>query len=149
MPTPAVLFEERTARYGYIVAFARLNMPRSINALTQDMVNLLSSQLERWQQRPEVVCVVLDGAGERGFCAGGDVVSIRRVVLSGDTGEVDTVERFYTSEYRLDEMIHTFDRPLLCWGNGAVMGGGLGLMAGASHRVVVDKDRSPAWRAPD
>src|SRR5699024_9432739 len=72
------------------------------------------------------------------FCAGGDIINLYHAMRAADGAPSAQAEGFFASEYRLDYTIHTFPKPLLCWGTGAVMGGGLGIMAGASHRVVTE-----------
>src|SRR5690606_17638595 len=101
-------------------------------------------QLTRWATDPDVVGVLLDGEGDKAFCAGGDVMDLYRSMVDGDASPdaPNTYARqFFSREYRLDFLIHTYPKPLLCWGNGIVMGGGLGLFAGASHRVVTERTR--------
>lgn len=134
---PVVVFEEREATYG-TVAFARLNVPQSLNTLDQVMVESLDDQLTQWGQRDDIACVVLHSSGSRAFCAGGNVVKLYQAVLNRDRSEI---ARFFEMEYRLDHRIHTYPKPLLCWGQGVVMGGGMGLLAGASHRVVTPDAR--------
>lgn len=136
MSEPSVLFDRLPAASG-VIAVATLNAEKSLNSLTLEMVNLLREQLTAWEQDPDVICIVLKGSGERAFCAGGDVVSLHRSAQAGD-GHAAT---FFEQEYRLDYQIHTYPKPILVWGNGVVMGGGLGLMGGASHRVVTESTR--------
>jgi len=140
--TSAVLFEEIPTADGHVVARATLNAEKSINSLTLEMIGLLDRQLQAWADDPQVVCVFLDGAGEKGFCAGGDV---RRLYESakdcGATKRNEYAEFFFGQEYRLDHRIHTFAKPIIVWGHGVVMGGGVGLLAGASHRVVTESTR--------
>ncbi|WP_271270786.1 enoyl-CoA hydratase/isomerase family protein [Aliamphritea hakodatensis] len=134
-----VLFNELTTASGHKVGRMTLNAERSLNALTLDMIELMLAQLQRWQQDDAVVCVFLDGAGEKAFCAGGDVVNLYKA-MTGD-GDEFFPERFFTQEYRLDYLLHTYSKPLICWGHGIVMGGGMGLMSGCSHRVVTERSR--------
>ena len=129
--TPVIL-ETLPAGNGYQLGVATLNAPKSLNSLTLDMVERLIPQLEAWQSDDSIACVVLRGSGDRAFCAGGDVVKLRDSALAGD----GAAAHFFEREYRLDYLIHTFSKPLIAWGHGVVMGGGLGLLAGASHRVV-------------
>ncbi len=138
----AVLFEERETSTGHRIAFAQLNAEKSLNALTLDMIRLLDARLQQWQDDASVVCVVLMGAGEKAFCAGGDVRSLRDSILAHKApGPNPQAQAFFSEEYRLDYRIHKYPKPILLWGNGIVMGGGLGLFAGASHRVVTEKSR--------
>ena len=141
MAEPVVLFETRAARGGRQVAFATLNAERALNALSLEMVDRLSAQLAIWRDDPKVACIVLQGAGERAFCAGGDVVALYHGMVRDDAEARAAIERFFTHEYTLDYRIHTYPKPILCWGHGIVMGGGLGLMIGCSHRIVTEGSR--------
>lgn len=138
----AVLFQERITDSGHRIAFAKLNSEKSLNALTLDMIRLLDERLKQWEADPNVVCVVLSGAGEKAFCAGGDVRSLRDSILTHKApGPNPQAQAFFGEEYRLDYRIHKYSKPILAWGGGIVMGGGLGLLAGASHRVVTEQSR--------
>jgi enoyl-CoA hydratase/carnithine racemase len=150
---PAVVFEERTAHQGKRIGVATLNTPRSLNGLSLEMARQLEAKLIAWADDDDIAIVVLQGAGEKAFCAGGDLLGLYRGMLahqvrdgwSGDPfldprGNVHA-EAFFETEYRLDHRIHTYPKPILCWGHGIVMGGGIGLMAGASHRVVSERSK--------
>lgn len=141
MAEPVVLLETREARNGRRVAFATLNAERSLNALSLEMAERLTGQLHVWEEDPAVACVVLQGAGERAFCAGGDIVALYHAMSRGDAEGRRLIERFFATEYTLDYLLHTYTKPVLCWGHGIVMGGGLGLMEGCSHRIVTDTSR--------
>lgn len=136
MSEPAVLFTQLPAARG-VIAVATLNAEKSLNSLTLEMVDLLRERLTAWEQDPAVLCVILTGRGERAFCAGGDVVRLHRSATADD----DHAAIFFEREYRLDYQIHTYSKPIVVWGNGIVMGGGLGLLGGASHRVVTESTR--------
>lgn len=140
--TDPVLLRERPAAGGLKIGHATLNGERSINSLSLEMVRQLDRALRDWANDPTIACVVLDGAGEKGFCAGGDVRFLRDAALSHrGPGPNPQAEAFFGEEYRLDHRIHTYPKPILVWGTGIVMGGGLGLFAGASHRVVTETSR--------
>ena len=132
-----VVLETLPSGNGYNIGLATLNAPKSLNSLTLAMVDLLTPQLRAWQDDPSIACVVLRGSGDRALCAGGDVVKLRDSALAGD----GAAAVFFEREYRLDYLIHTYTKPILVWGHGVVMGGGLGLLAGASHRVVTAETR--------
>lgn len=142
-----VLFEERSCANGMRVGFATLNAPRTLNGFSLAMAHLLSERLAAWQADAGIAAVVLQGAGEKAFCAGGDLHGLYQSMLahraSGSTAIVDNAfaAEFFEVEYRLDHAIHHYPKPLLCWGHGIVMGGGLGLMGGASHRVVSERSK--------
>ena len=137
-----VLWEERATQGGMALGIATLNAAKTINALSLDMIRSLDAGLRRWAGDPRVACVILTGAGEKGFCAGGDVRQVRESVLAyHGPAPNPQAQAFFSEEYRLDYYLHTYPKPLLVWGDGVVMGGGLGLMAGASHRVVTERSR--------
>jgi len=121
---------------GRYVAHASLNSPKTLNALTQDMVEQLHLQLREWAADDRVLAVVLGGEGERALCAGGDIKRLHDLALNGDQGR-----EFFAKEYALDYYIHTYPKPLIVWGKGIVMGGGLGLLAEAPYRVVTQSTR--------
>ncbi|MCL6417225.1 enoyl-CoA hydratase/isomerase family protein [Aestuariirhabdus sp. Z084] len=135
-----VLFETRAAGE-YQIGFATLNVEKALNALSLDMIDLLYEQLLAWQQDDRVVCVMLQGAGEKAFCAGGDIRRLYDSMCESGEGVNSYAVDFFSREYRLDYLIHCYGKPLICWGAGIVMGGGVGLMSGASHRVVTETTR--------
>ncbi len=133
-PEPEVLVrrEGQGGRLGRLT----LNRPRSINALTGTMVGLLDAALRDWADDPTVAAVVIDGAGERGLCAGGDIRAIREAVLAG------TPERalaFWADEYRLNARIGRFPKPYIAIMDGIVMGGGIGVSAHGGVRIVTER----------
>ena len=138
----AVLFREQNTPSGQRLGFAQLNSEKSLHALTLDMIRLLDAQLQSWVEDPTIACVILSAVGERAFCAGGDVRSLRDAILAHQGSLPNPpAEAFFSEEYRLDYRIHTYPKPILLWGGGIVLGGGLGLMAGASHRIVSETSR--------
>jgi enoyl-CoA hydratase/carnithine racemase len=143
MSDASVLFEEHTAHGGWTLGIARLNAARSMNALSLDMIHLLQPQLEKWAEDDRIAAVWLEGSGDKAFCAGGDIVALyRSMTESAQAGSSRTEgEQFFEDEYRLDYLIHTYPKPVVIWGNGIVMGGGLGLLVGGSHRVVTEQSR--------
>jgi enoyl-CoA hydratase/carnithine racemase len=136
-----VLYQELSTRNGKKIGVATLNSEKSLNALSLPMVESLLPKLAAWQADPAISLVVLDGSGDKAFCAGGDIRDLYKAMLDKPGEYAPYVEEFFTKEYTLDYLIHTFGKPVLVWGNGIVMGGGLGLMAGASHRVVTTTSR--------
>lgn len=142
MSEPTVLFDTLPTASGHRFGRATLNAPASLNALSLPMVDLLHPQLQAWAQDPSIAGVLLDAAGDKAFCAGGDVVGLCQAIRALPPGQVPPEARaFFEREYRLDHTIHTYPKPIVCWGHGFVMGGGIGLMAGASHRVVTPRSR--------
>ncbi|PZP95995.1 MAG: enoyl-CoA hydratase [Variovorax paradoxus] len=141
MTEAVVLFNEIQAQNGKRFGVATLNASASLNALSVAMVRLLTPQLRAWAHDDGIVGVLLDAAGEKAFCAGGDLRQLYQTLLDCGPARNEYAERFFGEEYELDYLIHTFPKPFLCWGHGIVMGGGIGLLAGASHRVVTPQSR--------
>lgn len=127
---------EQQAANGFYVGRLTLNLPQTLNALTLEMAHSARRQLSQWATRANIACVVIEGEG-RAFCAGGDVRRMRKGILEGNP----YCEQFFEQEYRLDHAIHHYPKPLLVLGHGVVMGGGIGLLIGASHRVVTGSTR--------
>lgn len=143
-----VLFEELATQNGRRIGVATLASEKTLNALSLDMVQLLTPQLRQWAKDPDIVMVLLQAQGEKAFCAGGDLQQLYRTMREHHASPArDDIRAnryaaaFFEHEYRLDYEIHTYPKPILCWGHGIVMGGGIGLMAGCSHRVVTERSR--------
>lgn len=125
------LIIRREGRAGRIT----LNRPRALNALAHSMVGPMVTALRAWAGDPQVELVILDGAGERGLCAGGDVVSLYNSKMVGG----DLARRFWSEEYVLNAMIGSYAKPFVAIQDGIVMGGGIGLSGHASHRIVTER----------
>ncbi|OIN12358.1 enoyl-CoA hydratase/isomerase family protein [Oceanisphaera psychrotolerans] len=143
-----LIIDEYPTTGGRRIGHIRLNAERSLNALTLEMIEQMLPTLSAWQQDPQLVAVLLDGVGDKAFCAGGDVVSLYHAIRAtgpaderGLTPVPELAARFFEQEYRLDYLLHTFDKPVLCWGGGIVMGGGMGLFSASSHRIVTETSR--------
>jgi len=139
-----VLFNELNCTNGMRIGVATLNAPKTLNGLSLEMTRLLANQIELWATDPAIACLILKGAGDRAFCAGGDLHALHHSMLSnvGKAAiENSHAGTFFAEEYALDYRLHTFPKPILVWGDGIVMGGGMGLMMGASHRVVTETSR--------
>ncbi|MGY4711261.1 enoyl-CoA hydratase/isomerase family protein [Mycolicibacterium sp. CBM1] len=119
------------------VGFLTLNRPKAINSLTHPMVTVLADTLTRWAGDDGVKAVVLSGAGERGLCAGGDVVAIYHSARAGDSDARD----FWFDEYRLNAQIGRYPKPYVAIMDGIVMGGGVGVAAHGNVRVVTDTSK--------
>ncbi|WP_214512098.1 enoyl-CoA hydratase/isomerase family protein [Pseudomonas brassicacearum] len=134
-------FEELTGIDGARIGIATLDAEKSLNALSLPMINALRDRLDAWAREPQVVCVLLRGNGAKAFCAGGEVRSLVEACRA-HPGEVPPLAtQFFAAEYRLDFNLHTYPKPLLCWGHGYVLGGGMGLLQGASTRIVTPSSR--------
>ncbi|WP_279103727.1 enoyl-CoA hydratase/isomerase family protein [Gordonia bronchialis] len=144
MTEPSVL-ADKAGSAAYLV----LNRPASINALDHEMVLEMARLLEEWADDDTVKSVVVSGAGERGLCAGGDIVAIHRdaSACSGAPGEGDAQAeespsaKFWWDEYRLNAGIAAYPKPYVALMDGIVMGGGVGISAHGNTRIVTDRTR--------
>ena len=118
--------------------FLVLNRPRVLNTLNREMIRLLTRGLEEALALDDVNLVVICGAGDRGFCAGGDLKELTQAV---QTGAVHLADQFFREEYALDLMIHQCPKPVVVLAHGITMGGGLGLAAGADFVVATEATR--------
>jgi enoyl-CoA hydratase/carnithine racemase len=112
-----------------------LNRPKAINALTLEMTRGISAALDAFEADPSISVVLIEGSGERGFCAGGDLRGLYDSIRAGgDLGKI-----FWREEYILNSRIAAYPKPYVAYMNGMVMGGGVGLSAHGRHRVVTEK----------
>lgn len=128
-----VLFERR-GRVGVIT----LNRPKAVNALTAAMVGQLLEQLSTWADDDGVATVLVQGAGARGLCAGGDIVAIYEDIPEGG----ERTARFWETEYRVNSLIARYPKPYVALMDGLVLGGGVGISAHGSVRVVTERTRT-------
>lgn len=137
----AVQCEELTGVDGARIGVATLNAPQTLNALSLPMIEVLDEQLKAWADDPDIVCVLLRGSGAKAFCAGGEVRSLAQACLDHPGRVPPLAAQFFSAEYRFDYHLHTYPKPLICWGHGHVLGGGMGLLQGANVRVVTPSSR--------
>src|SRR5215469_10261634 len=117
-----------------------LNRPQALNAITLDMAVAMTALLRQWQSDPSVGAVLIDGAGERGLCAGGDIRALYEAAKTEQLMTADSFPaRFWAIEYKLDVMIARYPKPIVAVMDALVMGGGVGLSAHAAHRVVTER----------
>lgn len=114
-----------------------LNRPKALNAITHGMVCAMWAQLNAWSDDPSVHAVLIEGAGEKAFCAGGDV----RALYESRVNNATDHQAFFVDEYRLDYLIHRYPKPYIALLDGIVMGGGMGVAQGAALRIVTDRTR--------
>lgn len=133
MMSDSVLFEV-TNGWGVIT----LNRPAALNALTLEMIRLIAPQLQAWATDLAVQAVMITGAGDKAFCAGGDVVAIYQAIQEEQRSgtEMRLTRDFFFEEYALNGLIAAFPKPYVALLDGITMGGGVGLSAMASHRVA-------------
>jgi enoyl-CoA hydratase len=130
----APVLVERRGRLGVLT----LNRPRAINAITREMVGIVADALDAWEHDDAVGAVLVTGAGERGLCAGGDVVGLRSA--TGGSDPAPALD-FWQHEYRLNARIARYPKPYVAFMDGLVLGGGVGVSAHGSHRVVTERTR--------
>ncbi|MFJ4320760.1 enoyl-CoA hydratase/isomerase family protein [Streptomyces lavendulae] len=118
-------------------AYITLNRPKALNALSHPMVLRIEQALTAWAEDPAVALVVIEGAGDRGLCAGGDIRAIHEDARTGGTASAD----FWRDEYRLNALIARYPKPYVALMDGIVMGGGVGVSAHGSVRIVTERSR--------
>ena len=125
------IIARKTGQLGRIT----LNRPKALNALTHPMCLMMIEALESWRNDDDVKAIVVDGAGEKGFCAGGDILKLHD---SGQAGN-DDAWLFWRDEYRLNTLIYHYPKPYVALIDGITMGGGVGVSVHGSHRVAGDR----------
>jgi enoyl-CoA hydratase/carnithine racemase len=130
-----------------------LNRPKALNALSLPMIRDITAALQEWKSNPSIKLVAVRGMGKNAahatdpsapafipfgsFCAGGDIRFFHQAALAGDPA----LEDFFTEEYALNHLIHTYPKPYIAFMDGIVMGGGMGISQGASHRIVTERTK--------
>ncbi|WP_227672910.1 enoyl-CoA hydratase/isomerase family protein [Psychrobacter lutiphocae] len=139
-----VLFELIDIKQGLQIGLITLNREKSLNALTTGMCQAMSAQLGEWEAKLDLVAVVIRSAGERALCAGGDIRMLYQARQQWDGEGIAPPEAvdFFASEYHLDTQMHEYHKPIIIWGSGIVMGGGMGLLSSSSHRIVTETTRA-------
>jgi enoyl-CoA hydratase/carnithine racemase len=130
---PAQLLAEVRNHVGHLI----LNRPAALNVLSLSMVREMQTQLQRWAEDPDINAVVVRGAGEKAFCAGGDIRALHEAYRSGNPEWL----QFFTEEYALDLYIHQYSKPYVALLDGYVMGGGMGISQGGALRIVTERTR--------
>ncbi|MCY4033384.1 MAG: enoyl-CoA hydratase/isomerase family protein [Hyphomicrobiales bacterium] len=125
------------AQHGH-AGWITLNRPQALNALTHEMCLAIEHALDRWRDNADIAHVVIEGAGERAFCAGGDVVKLYE---AGRAGEFAYGRKFWRDEYRLNAKIYHYPKPYIAFLQGFTMGGGVGISCHGSHRIVGESSR--------
>jgi enoyl-CoA hydratase len=137
MSDAGVVEPDLIARREGFAGIIRLNRPKTINAVTLEMFRGIDKALDQFEADPAVSVVVLEGAGERGLCAGGDIRALwESSKVQGDLGAI-----LWREEYILNARIKKFPKPYVAFMDGIVMGGGVGLSAHSSHRVVTERTK--------
>jgi len=138
LSNPNILFEVKNG-----IGFIRLNRPEKRNALSYPMIECMYKQLLEWKNDDSVAMVLLEGEGDKALCAGGDVVHLREKRYSN----IDEYAfGFFYTEYCMNMLIFTYPKPIMSYMTGFVMGGGVGICVGTSHRIVTEKTK---WAMPE
>jgi enoyl-CoA hydratase len=136
-PAASVAEPDLIVRREGAAGIIRLNRPKAINAVTLEMFRDVDKALDAFEADPDVVVIVLEGAGERGLCAGGDIRALyENSKVKGDLGKI-----LWREEYILNARIAKFPKPYVAFMDGIVMGGGVGLSAHSSHRIVTERTK--------
>jgi len=114
-----------------------LNRPKALNSLTLEMVRLIDAALTGFEADDRVACILITGEGERGLCAGGDIIALYGSITAGDGQAI----RFWAEEYRLNARMGVFAKPYVAFMDGITMGGGVGVSVHGSHRIVTERTR--------
>ncbi|HVZ10414.1 enoyl-CoA hydratase/isomerase family protein [Rhodopila sp.] len=131
MTAEPTVIARRDGRVGRIL----LNRPRALNALNLDMIRACDVILRQWRDDPHVHAVIIEGAGERAFCAGGDIIELREAQISGNRPVADA---FFQEEYALNLLIATYPKPYIALIDGICMGGGIGMSVHGAYRVATE-----------
>jgi enoyl-CoA hydratase len=131
MQDEPTVIARRDGRVGRIL----LNRPQALNALDLGMIRACAKALKAWLDEPEVHAVVIEGAGDRAFCAGGDIRALRQYELDGEHNKAET---FFREEYELNLLIATYPKPYIALIDGICMGGGIGVSVHAPYRVATE-----------
>ena len=139
MPNDELLVEILKCQNDTEIGRITLNSPETLNSLTLNMVNDISDLLDQWETNPKIKMILIEGTGEKAFCAGGDIRALYESMCSPE-GPI-FAETFFESEYRLDYKIHNFSKPIISILDGIVMGGGAGLMFASSFKIATERTR--------
>lgn len=126
------------------VATLTLNNPKALNSINLNMVRLIHDQLKKWEKDEEVLLIIMEGEGDRAFCAGGDIKSLFEANV--DENVKTRAIKFFEEEYELDAYIYEYSKPIIADLSGIVMGGGVGLSYHADYRIVSEKTM---WAMPE
>lgn len=140
MNTNDIIVTRLAAQKGFLGVIT-LNRPQTLNALTHEMIQHLSQQLDVWLLDADVKAILIESSSEKAFCAGGDILSIHQAKQKNELPSA-----FFQDEYALIQQIHHYPKPIITFLDGITMGGGVGLSVHASHRVGTEK---MIWAMPE
>ena len=117
------------------LGLSKLNRPESLNALNAQMCKDITNALLDWEKDDNIKAILVKGAGERAFCAGGDIIMLH----NSGRDKTDEAENFWRTEYALNELIHSYPKPYIALIDGITMGGGVGLSVHGKYRIAGSK----------
>ena len=132
MHTPDLIIEKNKG-----VAHIIINRPSALNAINLEMVRDMHTYLKEWATDDAIHVVVVSGAGEKAFCAGGDIRTLYKSMKEGGQDHLN----FFKEEFALNEYIYTYPKPYIALLDGYVMGGGMGISQGASYRIATERTK--------
>src|SRR5690625_2555082 len=145
MTEKVLVARQPTQVSGKYLGILTLNREKSLNSLDIDTVQALYQQLKHWQSDEDTVAVIIRGTSARAFCAGADLLALYDSMQAHEPGAAvwdnNYARGLFAQEYELDYLIHTYEKPIIAVGFGVLMGGGVGLFSGASHRLVNPQTR--------
>ena len=121
------------------VGHLTLDRPSALNALNLELIAEISNALEQWKDDSSIDAIFLDSSHEKAFCAGGDVKALIQHSPNDQAEKIEFARIYFQREYALDYLIHTYPKPLICWGDGFILGGGMGLFQGAHCRITTER----------
>ena len=136
-----ILLKEYQKTDSTILLEIQLNNPSKLNALNLEMIQILHKEIKKWKDRKDLSVVFIHATGERAFCAGGDVAQLYSKIKTSKEQGLDpalSTRDFFHTEYEMDYMLSQFPKPIVLWGNGIVMGGGMGLFMSSSHPIATE-----------
>ena len=134
-----ILFKEHRKKDDSILLEIQLNHPQKLNALNIEMIQSLRKELEKWRQREDLSLVFIHSENQKAFCAGGDVAELyHKLSESKNLDPASTAKSFFHAEYESNYIMTQFPKPIVLWGDGIVMGGGMGLFMSSSHPIATE-----------
>ena len=136
-----IKFKEHKKPDNSILLEIELNNQKKLNALNFDMIVTLNKKLKEWKNKQELSAVFIHSEGDKAFCAGGDIVQLYSIISESKKSGEDpalAAQDFFQTEYETDYILSHFPKPVVLWGTGVVMGGGMGLFMSVSHPIVTE-----------
>lgn len=139
--TQAILFTEHKSANKNIVLEIQINNPEKLHVLNIDILQQLHKQLNLWEKNKDLRAIFIHATGDRAFCAGGDIVQLYQAILTSKNPSQNPdplVRNFFKTEYEINHRLFHFPKPVIVWGNGFVIGGGMGLFMSSSHSILTE-----------